>query len=261
MLRNVFTKTLWDERRSLLWWTIGLAAMIFLYVSPYQSYLDSGSLDVRTDSGLYEALGIEDIASPAGYLDATVFGLLGPLLMIIALTATGARAIAGDEEAGLLDLLLARPVSRTGLVGHRFAALVVRAAALGFVVWAATVAATLIGGLEVGAGRLAGAAVGLALLGLTFGAVALTVGAATGRRGLTIGMTGMLAVAAYLMNTLAPQVNPLEPLQRLSPFYHYEGQDLLRGGFDPVLLATQVAGPLVLLIIALWAFDRRDIAV
>jgi ABC-2 type transport system permease protein len=261
MLRNVFTKTLWDERRSLLWWSLGLAAMVFLYVSPYQSYLASGSLDVNTDNNLYQTLGIEEITSPTGYLGATVFGLLGPLLLIIAVTATGARAIAGDEEAGLLDLLLARPVSRAGLVGQRFAALAARTAALGGVVWISVVAAAAIGGLEVGAGRLASASVGLALLALTFGSLALAVGAATGRRGPTLGVTGMLAVAAYLMNTLAPQVDLLEPLQRLSPFYHFQGQDLLRGGFDPALLGVQVVAPLALLAVAVWTFDRRDLAV
>jgi ABC-2 type transport system permease protein len=261
VLRNVFTKTLWDERRSLLWWSLGLAAVVFLYVVPYQSYLDSGSLDVNTDNGLYQTLGIEEITSPAGYLGATAFGLLGSLLLIIAVTATGARAIAGDEEEGLLDLLLSRPVSRAALVLERFAALVARTAALGCVVWVSVVAAAAIGGLGIGAGRLAAATVGLTLLGLNFGALALAVGAATGRRGLALGLAGMLAVGAYLLNTLAPQIGAIEPLQRLSPFYHYEGQDLLRGGFDPALLAVQVVVPLALLAVALRTFDRRDLGV
>jgi hypothetical protein len=41
-------------------------------------------------------------------------GLTGALLIITA--AAGARAVAGDEEAGTLDLLLAHPVSLTRLV-------------------------------------------------------------------------------------------------------------------------------------------------
>ncbi|WP_369412185.1 ABC transporter permease subunit [Nocardia sputi] len=41
-------------------------------------------------------------------------GLLPLLAMFFGVTF-GARAIAGDEESGYLDLLLAYPVSRTGL--------------------------------------------------------------------------------------------------------------------------------------------------
>jgi ABC-2 type transport system permease protein len=47
------------------------------------------------------------------------------VLLIIFTTGIGARAIAGEEESGRLDLLLAYPVSRTRVVVQRFAALVV----------------------------------------------------------------------------------------------------------------------------------------
>lgn len=107
MLRNVFTKTLWDQRRSLLRWAVGLAAVIAVYVAPYRQYLNSGALNVNTDSALYRAIGYD--GSPAGYLTGTLFALTGPLLVIMAAAMAGARAIAGDEEAGTLELLLAHP--------------------------------------------------------------------------------------------------------------------------------------------------------
>lgn len=73
---------------------------------------------------------MEDIASAAGYLGSSVFGIIVPLLAVIYGIATGTRAITGDEEAGYLDLLLAHPVSRTRLLLHRCAALAIGACIL-----------------------------------------------------------------------------------------------------------------------------------
>jgi ABC-2 type transport system permease protein len=175
VLRNVFAKTLRDQRRSLGWWSLGLVAVVAVYVLPYRQFLDSGMLDNNTDTPIYQALGYDN--SPAGYLQGTLFALLGPLLVVMMAVAAGARAVAGDEEAGALDLLLAHPVSRTQLVLERF-------------------------------GALAAASLGLVLLALGIGTVALAAGAASGHRGLTLGVTAAVAVAAYLAHTVAPRSTP-----------------------------------------------------
>jgi ABC-2 family transporter protein len=100
---------------------------------PYRQFLDSGVLSANTDTPLYQALGYDN--SPAGYLQGTLFALLGPLLLVMAVAA-GARAIVGDEEeAGTLELLLAHPVSRTRLLTERFGVLAAAVALLGLVVW------------------------------------------------------------------------------------------------------------------------------
>ncbi len=264
MLPSIFGKTLWDQRRSLLWGAIGLGLVVFVYVPVYPSYRDAGLLEMK-DAGLPEdlatAMGFDDLASPAGYLEGTLFGLLGPLLLIMFAAATGARAIAGDEEAGMLDLLLAHPVSRTRLVLERFGALAAAIALLGSVVWVATLAAISLAGIDIGADRITAAAVGLALLGLSFGAIALATGAISGSRGLVLGVTAALAVAAYLTHSFAPQVEGLEPLRNLSPFYYCLGSDPLRTGFHPGHLAMLEVIPLALLGIALWSFNGRDVAV
>ena len=74
------------------------------------------------------------------------------------------------------------------------------------------------------------------LLGLLFGAMALALGALTGRRGLAIGLSAGIAVAAFFLYGLAPLVDALEPLGKLSPFYWYLEPNPLANGFDPMLL-------------------------
>ena len=127
MLRNVFTKTLWDMRRTLIAWAIGITAVGVGYAAFYPSINTPEMSDVLDafPAGVMDALGFADITSAAGYLGSTTFGLLGPVLVIVMAAALGGSAIAGDEESGRLDLTLAHPVSRWTVLLQRFAAIVV----------------------------------------------------------------------------------------------------------------------------------------
>ncbi|SDN65407.1 ABC-type multidrug transport system, ATPase component [Cryobacterium flavum] len=63
-------------------------------------------------------------ATGAGYTQATLFGLIGFLLLSIAATSWGAGALGGDEESGRLELTLAHGVtpgtgSRGPVLRHR----------------------------------------------------------------------------------------------------------------------------------------------
>jgi len=113
----------------------------------------------------------------------------------------------------------------------------------------------------IGTARVAAAAVGLALLGLLFGTVALAAGALTGSRSAALGLTAAVALPAYLANNVAALVGELEPVQKLSPFYYYLRGDPLRQGFDYGGLAILAAASLVLLAVAVWGLERRDISV
>ena len=126
MLRNVFSKTLWDQRRQLLSWAIGITAVGVGYAAFYPAINSPAYVDMLESfpPGVLDAMGFADIGSPAGYLGSTTFGLLGPTLVIVMAAALGGSAIAGDEESGRLDLTLAHPVGRIAVVVQRFAALV-----------------------------------------------------------------------------------------------------------------------------------------
>jgi ABC-type transport system involved in multi-copper enzyme maturation permease subunit len=80
---------------------------------------------------------------------ATVFGLdaqreslairrffLAPLLFLIFAIGQGSGAIAGEEERGTLDLLLANPRSRVRIVLEKFGALALMTLGLAAMMWA-----------------------------------------------------------------------------------------------------------------------------
>jgi ABC-2 type transport system permease protein len=262
VLRNVLTKTLWDQRRLLLAWAAGLALVTAVYSSVYPSIRDSGAATVANyPEALKDALNLQDVASSAGYLGSAVFGLLLPLLLVLFAVMAGARAIAGDEEAGTLDLVLAHPVSRSQLVLQRFGALAAAVGLLGVAVLLALLAVSGPAELDIGMGRLAAAVVQLMLLGITFGALAVGVGAMTGRRALVIGVSAVAAVLAYLGDTFAPQVDGLGWLRQVSPFWYYSGGEPLRNGLQAGDCAVLVVASAALVAVGAVLFNRRDVAV
>jgi ABC-2 type transport system permease protein len=266
MLRNAFVKTLRDARRAIGWWSLGLIAMTALMVAVYPSVRDNPDLNKMVEDypdafkaflGLGENV---DYTSAVGYLNSELFAFMVPLLLLIAAIGAGARATAGEEEAGTLDLLLANPISRRRLVLDKLAALAAEIAVLAFVLWLALLVGVEAIGMNVTPGHLAAATFAAALLAFVFGAIALFLGAALGRRGAAIGIAAAAAVAAYLLSSLAELVGFLEPLRAASPFYHYAANDALRTG-----LAVEHIGFLLLLAAAavgaaVVAFERRDLA-
>lgn len=264
MLRNVFAKTLWDQRRGIVVWAIGIAAVGVLYAAFYPS-INNPEMEAALEAypqGLLDAIGFTDITTPEGYLGSTTYGLLGPVLIIIYAAALGARAIAGEEEAGRLDVLLAHPVERWQVVVQRAAALLVALLVAGLaLLLAMTIASGPAQFASIGVGNLAAASVQLALLGLLFGTLALAVGAATGRRGLALGLLAVVGIATYLANTLGPTVDAISWTQDLSPFHYFAGGAPLRNGLQLGDALILLGASVLLVVLAVVGFRRRDVAV
>jgi ABC-2 type transport system permease protein len=200
-----------------------------------------------------------DYTSGAGYLGSELFALMVPLLLLVAAIGAGARALAGEEEAGTLDLLLANPVSRRRVAAEKLAALLLELVALGAVLFLALLVGCRAAGLGVSAAHLGAATLSAVVLALGFGAIALLLGALTGRRARAVAGAAALAVAAYVVNGLASLVDALQPLQKLSPFYHYAASDPLRHGLALSHLAVLVGIAVVAAALGPVAFERREL--
>jgi ABC-2 type transport system permease protein len=264
MLRNSFTKWLWDSRRSVLAWTAAIAGVGGMYAAFWPTINNPQMRDAIANypEAVLEALNYTDIATPAGYLNATVYGLVVALLIIVYSTSAGVRTIAGDEEAGTLDLILAHPVSRSRLALQRFAAflvsLVVISAALWLVLLAVAGPADLKG---ISVGAFAAMNLHLLLFAGFFGAVGFAAGAATGRRGLAIGVGAGIAVFGFAANGILPQIEGLEWIEGFSPFQWLNGGSPLQNGMQGSDVLIMMGLIIVLVAVGTWGFDRRDVAV
>ena len=264
MLGNVFLKSLRDQRRSFTWWAIGLVALTLLTVLLYPSLGEAPELNELLgdeDSIIRAFVGdIQDLTSPEGFLNSQLYFLLVPLLLIVFAVSGGSGAIAGEEEKGTLDLLFSHPLRRSTVVTQKAGAMIISTLALSAVIGITVVIGALIVDMDIDMAAIAAVTVSSALLGLFFGALALAMGCGTGRRGMTLGVTGAAAVFTYFINALRPISDLLEPARFFTPFYYYIGADPLSNGLNLAHAAVLVAATAFLCLAAVFFFERRDIA-
>ena len=209
--------------------------------------------------GVSELLGGADYATITGWFRSEIGSVYGPLLMGgVAITAAAALT-AGEEEDRILALVLAHPITRARLVVSKAGGIVVLVVIIAVATWAGLLAGVALGGGGIGIGHITAFAVHLAFFGLAIGAVALAVGAGTGRRTLTTGVAAGVGIVGWLINGFAPLVGGIAWLKYLSPFYYYAGHDPLTRGIDAVDLVVLGAVAVILTALATAAFDRRDL--
>ncbi|MGW0176407.1 ABC transporter permease subunit [Rhodococcus sp. NPDC003322] len=263
--RTVFTKSLWDQRRSLPAWAVGLVLLVAMYVAIWPSVRDQPSISdfVEQMPEAMRALFVmsgADMSTPVGYVQVELLSFMGPLLLLLYAIATGAAAVAGEEERRTLGLLLSSPIGRSRIVVEKFAAMAVGVALLGIVTGVALIAEGRLVDMDLPAGNVAATMVHLSLLALVYGTLATMLGALTGHTMVSRAVPAVAAVLAYVVNGLGPVVSWLEPWQRFSPFFQYAGHDPLRNGLSVPAVLVSLGTVAVLLAVALPGFRRRDVA-
>jgi ABC-2 type transport system permease protein len=261
---------LYRRRRMLLALALGMVAfetliiVITRTIPPEEMF--GGS--IRQPPSAFRAFsgssGAVSLASYPGLLGA---GLVHPFWIAMQLTVIGsfgAAAVAADVEAGTIELLMVRPISRARLLAERTAALVTGS----LLVTAAATATVAVGvaatpRLHEAVSLPGVAAAGLLGLGLALAIAGpvLAVSAAGRQRGQVVGATIVLGAGGFAINFIAQAWSTVSFLRYLSPFHYYTPADALVSGTVPVgslavLLAVFVAGVAG----AGWLMERRDLA-
>ena len=182
-----------------------------------------------------------------------------PMLIAVLVIGFGAGTLAGEEERGTLDLVLAYPVHRRRVVLEKVLVLVLQVVLITVVVYLVTFGVGRGFDISVPLGNVVQSALGQLLLGACLGFLALATGACTGSRGLAVGVAAGAAAGTYLVGSLAPVVSWMGPLKWVSPFYYATGGNPLAAGIEPWHVAVLVGLAASLLGVALVGFDRRDL--
>jgi ABC-2 type transport system permease protein len=195
---------------------------------------------------------------PGGYVVGETFTLIAPIALVAYAVIAGASAVAGEERDGTMSMLAAQPVTRTRVLLAKAGALGLSLVAVTALFWAGMALADLAYGSQLTAGGLAAGTIHLLFLGLAFAAIALALGAATGRPEIASSAAGGIAVAAYLTNAMLP-LSGLGRWAELSPWYYALGSDPLRHGIDFAHLGVLTGLGAVAVVVAVLTFRRRDL--
>ncbi|MGM7699923.1 ABC transporter permease subunit [Microbacterium sp. A84] len=259
----VFRRSIRESWRSTAGWSVGVAAVLFLYLPLYPSFGASGQLQGIIDSmpkELIDTLGYDQIATGAGYAQSTFYGLTGFLLLTIAAVMWGSAAIAGAEESGRLELDLAHGVGRAQYVVESALSVLVRmlwlGAFAGVIVWAVNGPAE----LDINPPRIIGASAALVGLAFLSASAGLLAGALTGRKSWASGVGAGIAVLGYVFQAVAKQSDDLEWLNVFSPYAWVYRQSPLLDGVHLGGLAAVWGLALLCAAASAVVLQRRDIA-
>jgi len=249
------------RRRSMYGYAIGMAVYAFVIVALYPSFKNDSSLnklteDSSTVAALFGASG--SLTTPPGWLNANLYANFVPLVVLLLTIGYGASSLAGQDEDGTLALIATLPVSRRRIALQKAATMALQAVPVSL----ATMACVLAGrqfDLPIASTGLIGVTVGSLLLGIDFGAIAMLIGAVTGSRATTLGVTSALAAAAYLISSLAPVVSWLRPARYGSPFFYAVGDGQVSHGLPLGWAAVLIGVAALATAGCLLAFDRLDV--
>ena len=264
--RSIGLKAFYDQWRPTAGLALFMAAYAGLIMGIYPSI--AAIVEIRD---LFERLpeafrvmfapGGLDITTPEGFVAAEFFSIIGPLLFFAYTIGIAGSATAGEEERGTIDLLMSLPIPRWRVVLEKYVTVVVGTVILGAALLAGIAGGAFAGGIDLDYNGVAAIVASAVLLGLLFGALALFVGAVTGRRTFSIGVAFGLAIASYLVYSLSELVDLIKPLRPLSPFTYYIGGNPLANGLNTVDVGILAGATLVLVVLAVVAFRRRDLRV
>jgi ABC-2 type transport system permease protein len=150
-------------------------------------------------------------------------------------------------------------VTRGRVVVEQLVAIAGSLMVLGAVMVGSLLAVSVTADLDLDVGNVVAAVIGCALVGFLMGAIAIAVGAASGRRALAVGVPTVVFAVAYVAVGLAGLVDGLSWLRQLSPLYHATGTLPISNGF-PANFAVLAGAIAVVAVVAVGVFDRHDLA-
>jgi len=223
-----FKNTLRRSWGALIGWGLALGALGYFMMGFYDLLAEQRTAMEQLIAqyppelmAFFGSTGTVNLFTPAGYLTVEFFSLM-PVVLGIFGVATGSGLLAGDEENGLLDLVISYPVSRTSLFFGRLLGFAVTLAGILGITWLAFTAGIGATKMDVTAVELLRPFIGLYAIVFLFGGLGLLLSMLLPSRGMANMLAGILMVASYFIQSLS-SINPdLEKIAEYLPLKYYQ---------------------------------------
>ncbi len=261
---------LWEinrKKKYIFWWTIAISLTIILILSIYPSIrnqfktfddlikqLPAAFMNLKTGGAS------ESMVSPIGWLNSQLYFVTLPILFLIMSIGLGSSILLTDEKEHTLELVLARPISRTKLLLSKLISYLIIIAIPWLISSMVTSLTTVIIHLSISQLHLIIADIWLLLFILVYGLVGFAISTVlpkTKRLGASIAT--MLAFLGYLLTSLANLNHYMLDLAKLFPWYYFSPSDLLAGNINTGLSIYLLGLSVITLLISFIGFNRRDL--
>jgi len=258
-----FKHTMRRLRGQMIGWGIGLALYGLMMVSMFDSIAGMEGLEEMIASYPPEIMAffgdMVAITTPKGYFDIYYSTYMTVIVGIFAI-GVAAGLVVGDEEKGILDLVMAHPVSRAALFAGRLLAFVAATVVILLVGWLSWVLPSGSSGMDLTWIEFLRPFLPLFAELLLFGTLALLLSMILPSVRFANMITGGLLIGNFLLLGLAGTNESLQAVVEYSPLNFYQGGDAI-SGLNWGWLAGLLAVSAVLALLAWQRFQRRDIRV
>ncbi len=248
--------------KAVVGWGIGLILFGAMYITVYPEVAEQ--MADMADLSIYQAMGIS-MASFEGYIGSVVI-LFVPLLLGIYAIITSTKTLAGEEDSGTLELIMARPLSRRQIVSVKALAIgtalivILLVAGLGNAAVLAAIKTsydTTLMPMNLLSAILTGWPITMA-----FAMIALFLGAFVPSRRIASMIATVVLIASYFGENIANMVNSLEGIKPYSLFTYFDSSATAftdGAKTSDVLILLSVA--VVFFALTLISFQRRNVTV
>lgn len=265
MRLNIYRQEFGMNLRSVITWSVAVAALILVFVSLFSSFaMDAVLLNEMMSNfpeELLAAFGMTgvDLSTILGYFSLAF--LFVQVCLAIQAANYGFGLVSIEESELTADFLLSKPVSRTQVLTSKLLAALTHLTITNLVVWAGSFAAISIfrGEREYQTLTLLLLLLSIVVFQLFFLSVGLVISLLVKRvRSVTPYALG-LGFGAYVLSAFSGVSGEVK-LELLTPFKHLDAAYIVqRGSFDTPLVLLNVAVTLISLAASYWLYIRRDI--
>lgn len=263
----IFKRTLFDNRRSILWWGLGMALMGLYIVVAYPMMEGFEEFGKLMESPVFQVIlgdvGELNWATPEGFLGIELFSWL-PLILAVYAVMFGLSITGGEESRGTIDLLLTTPTPRWRVVVEKFLAYIAGIALiLGITAIGMFIGIAVTPKMQPASDTLLWEMLNLMPTMLFIGALTLLFSTLMRTPGQAAGVAVAILVASYFLNSLADMSNNavMRGLQYLSFYKYYAPLTVASSGINWIYFSLLLFVSAVLFDLSIYFFQRRDICV
>jgi ABC-2 type transport system permease protein len=265
MSANIYRHEFRTRLKSVVIWSLAMAAMILFFFSIFPGFAEQAALMkdllAKFPPELLAAFSMDkmDLSSVLGFY-SLVF-LFVQLCLAIQAGNYGFGLVSIEETELTADFLLSKPVSRTQVLSSKLLAALTSLTITNLVVWVSSFAALSLfrGGREYQPRTLLLLLVSIVIFQLFFLSVGLVVSLLVKRvRSVTPYALG-LGFGSYVLSAFSGVFGEVK-LELITPFKHLDAAYIVRhGAYNTPLVLLNVAVTLVSLAASYWLYLRRDI--
>jgi ABC-2 type transport system permease protein len=269
MAWTIFSDTLRNGWRTMLYWGIGIGLIALLNIIAVP---DANGMQATAEAlfkiprFLLQLVGGGDLtflASPLGYLNNQFYAIILAIFGVYAIVA-GLNITANEEDKGITDVLLSLPVSRRRVVLEKFLAyclLIVGEIVISTIIIFLSLQLTPT--VSIAPSKVIEASLNILPGALTVLAFTAFVGTLVRRRSQATAIAAVFLIASWFIDVLGRTVSTsfVNTARVISFYAYYDSAGVMQYGLSLGNMAVLLVTTAVLVVGALWAFQRRDLSV